>query len=78
MTNSFINRWIELGHNKVNELGATLTSTTMVVDGIDDRWSMADWSTLLGMIYVISMIIPRIFQLYLWIKQKIEENKSNR
>jgi len=77
MTN-LIDRWTELTHNKLNEFGATATSGTMVVDGFDDSWTLADWSTALGMFYIITMLIPRIFEFGKWLMKKWEKYRGER
>lgn len=69
---SLIDRWVELGQSKVNEIGATGVSGAMMADGIDSSFTLSDWSTILGMIYVLSMLIPRIIQFGKWLYNKWE------
>lgn len=75
--NRFFNKWIEAGHNKVNEIGATLTSGAMVANGMAESWTLSDWSTLIGIIYVLSMLIPRLIAGYQWLKTKWENRKND-
>lgn len=77
MTN-LIDRWVELAHYKVNQITATFTSGAMVANGLDDRWTMGDWSTLLGMIYVSTMLIPRFYEFYKWLKRQWEKWRGNK
>ena len=75
MTN-LINRWAEFAHYKANEIVATFTSGAMVANGIDERFTLADWSTVLGMVYVSSMLIPRLIEFFKWLKKKWEKYRG--
>ena len=71
-----LDKWSSFAHNKINEVGATFTSGTMVVDGLDDSWTLTDWSTVLGMIYVSSMLIPRLYEFGKWLYKKWEKRND--
>ena len=75
---NLIDRWILFGHNKFNEVGATATSGAMVAGSIDESLTLGDWSTILGMIYILSMLIPRLIQFGKWIYSKWEERKCRK
>lgn len=70
---SLIDRWIAIGQNRVNELGATAASGAMMADGVGDSFTLSDWSTMLGMIYVSTMLIPRLIEFGKWIYKKLEK-----
>lgn len=72
MITNLIDRWMSFAHSKFNEVGATATSGAMVVDGFDDSWTLADWSTVLGMIYIATMLIPRFIEFGRWVVKKWE------
>lgn len=65
-----LDKWASFAQNKANEVFATFTSGAMVADGVDDSWTLAEWSTILGMIYVSSMLIPRLIEFGKWLKIK--------
>lgn len=65
-----IDRLVELGNNRVNETLATLTGGTLAYGGINDSWTLSDWSALVGMIYVLMMIAVKIYDFIKWLKKK--------
>lgn len=73
---NLIDKWTEIATNKVNELVATGASATIVADRFDDSWTLADWSTLLGMVYIITMLIPRFIMFGKWLKEKWEKYRG--
>lgn len=75
---NLMNKWADYAHNKANEAAATFTSGTLVADGLDDRWTLADWSTLLGMIYVLSMLIPRLVEFVKWLIKKWRKRNASK
>ena len=74
MMTNLIDRWTEVATHKVNEVGATATSGTMVVSGLDSGWTLTDWSTALGMLYIITMLIPRFILFGKWLMKKWENH----
>jgi hypothetical protein len=72
MTN-LIDRWISLAHNKANEVTATAASGVMVADSMTVTFTLNDLSTILGMLYIISMLIPRLYELVKWIIRKCKK-----
>lgn len=75
MIMNLIDRWVSFGQNKFNEVGATATSGAMVANGINDHFTLSEWSTILGMIYVLSMLIPRLIELVKWLYSKFKVKK---
>lgn len=71
-----LDKWASFAHNKINEIGATFVSGGMVANGVDDRWTLSEWSTLLGMIYVSSMLIPRLIEFGKWLYKKWENRND--
>jgi len=69
---TFLERWADFAHLRVNETIATFASGALVANGIDERLTLADWSTILGMIYISTMLVPRLFDFVRWIYKKIK------
>ena len=75
---TFIERWIEFTHSRVNEIVASVTSGAFVANGFDDEWNftLSDASTILGMCYISSLLIPRLYEFGKWIKNKWEKRND--
>lgn len=71
-------KWTELANNRINEGAATVTSGTIVADSFIDSFTLADWSTILGMIYIGSMLIPRLYSFAQWVKEKWEKRHERK
>ena len=72
---SFLDRWVDFAHSKSNETVATFTSGALVAGGIDDSLTLADWSTILGIAYLITMLIPRLYKFIKWTMRKRKNRK---
>lgn len=70
---NLIDKWVAVGQHKVNEVGATATSGALIVS---DSLTLGDWSTILGMVYVSSMLIPRLIQFGKWLYSKWERKNG--
>ncbi len=71
-------KWVDIAHHRVNEIVATFVSGGMVANGVDDSWTLVDWSTVLGMVYVSSMLIPRLYEFGKWLMKKWENRNDGK
>lgn len=77
-----MNRWIELAHNRVNEMISAFVSGGMVATGtnkamqsqqaIESSLTLSEWSTILGMAYISSMLLPRLYEFFKWLLSKFK------
>ncbi len=74
-----LDRLYEIAQNKFNVFMTYLTSGAIVADGavkkvspkaVEAGLTLSDWQIIVGMIYVISMIIPRLYAFYKWLMEQ--------
>jgi len=71
-----LDKWASFAQHKVNEIGATFVSGGMVANGVDDSYTLTDFSTILGMIYVSTMLVPRLIEFGKWLIKKWEKRND--
>lgn len=70
---NLIDRWAQIAENKFNDGAGVVTTGTLAASNWTDEITLGDVSTFIGMLYIISLLIPRIYHGYQWLKKRLKK-----
>jgi hypothetical protein len=84
IVNDFLHRIYQVLETKLAMFFGWMTAGALTVDGTvkkvthtvqEQGLTLADWQIIVGIIFTITMIIPRLYAFYIWLEKKLKKEE---